>query len=103
MNLITVILAAELLAAGAAQAQDPQTLLQKYKCNICHANDETKTGPAFVDVASRYRGEAKAVSTLTAEIRDGAHGAGPWHMPPHPEVSKTDARKMARHILALRK
>lgn len=28
-------------------------------------------------------------------------GEGPWHMPPHPEVSDADARRMVRYILSL--
>jgi cytochrome c551/c552 len=32
----------------------------------------------------------------------GAHSGGPWHMPPHPEVSKADAVTMARYILAIK-
>ena len=34
-------------------------------------------------------------------LRTGARGGGPWHMPPHPEISDADARRMARYILAL--
>jgi cytochrome c len=83
-------------------AQGPQVLLQYYKCNVCHAERETRTGPAYVDVAARYRGDPKAAAMLTATVRQGAHGAGPWHMPPHPEVSAADARAMVRYILSLR-
>lgn len=74
----------------------PQALLQRYKCSSCHADRETKTGPAYVDVAARYRGDPKALATLTAAVKQGSHGAGQWHMPPHPEVSDADARKMVR-------
>jgi cytochrome c551/c552 len=33
----------------------------------------------------------------------GSHGNGPWHMPPHPEVSDADAKAMVRYILSLKK
>ena len=100
---IATILAASLFASFPAQAEDAPVLLQKYKCNSCHAEDETRTGPAFVDIATRYRGDSKATATVAAVIKDGARGAGPWHMPPHPEISAADAAAMARYILALKK
>src|SRR5262249_21006539 len=41
---IATILAASLFASFPAQAEDAPVLLQKYKCNSCHAEDETRTG-----------------------------------------------------------
>lgn len=90
------------MVAG-ARAQNPQVLLQRYKCYVCHADNESRTGPAYADVAERYRGDRNAVFALTAAVRQGAHGAGPWHMPPHPEVPEADARKMVRYILSLKR
>ena len=103
MKLVWLALAATVSLIGVVRAQAPQILLQQYRCYICHADDESKTGPAYVDVATRYRGNSQAVAILAAAIRKGDHGSGPWHMPPHPEVSDADARKMARYILSLKK
>ena len=89
-----------LTAVGAVRAQAPQ-LLEQYKCNFCHADREAKTGPAFVEIAASYKGNPKAVDVLAAAIRKGSHGNGPWHMPPHPEVSEADAKEMVRYILSL--
>ncbi len=96
------MLAVVMSAVGIAHAQAPQELLQQYKCYLCHANDETRTGPAYVDVAGKYRGNPRALAIVAAVVRKGAHGPGPWHMPPHPEVSDVDAKKMARYILSLK-
>jgi len=90
------------LAVAQGRAQSPQALLEHYKCNSCHAEREARTGPAFVDVASRYRSDPNAVATLTAAIKRGTHGTGPWHMPPHPELSDKDARTIVGYILSLR-
>ena len=49
-----------------------------------------------------YRGKQQADKIVAEKIRSGAHGSGPWHMPPHPEVSKADAATMARYILSTR-
>jgi cytochrome c len=81
---------------------DPQALLTQYKCYICHADRETKAGPAYVDVAHQYRSTPNAVPMLASEIRGGLRHGGPWHMPPHPEVSDAEARAMARYIMSLR-
>ncbi len=91
---------AVLAAAGGVRAQAPQ-LLEQYKCTFCHAEREAKTGPAFVEIAASYKGNTKAVDVLAAVVRKGSHGSGPWHMPPHPEVSEADAKAMVRYILSL--
>ena len=102
MNVVCLILAVVISAAGAAYAQAP-LLLQQYKCYYCHADNEAKAGPAFVDVGAAYRGKPQAVTVLVATVRKGTHGSGPWHMPPHPEVSEADAKQMVRYILSLKK
>lgn len=88
-------------AADGARTADAQTLLTQYKCYICHADRETKAGPAYIDVAMDFRGKRNAVSVLALEIRRGVRRGGPWHMPPHPEVSAAEARVMARYIMSL--
>lgn len=89
--------------ADVARTQDAQTLLTHFKCYICHADRETKAGPAFVDVAAGFRGTRNAVSVIALEIRRGLRRGGPWHMPPHPEVSEAQARTIARYIMSLRR
>jgi cytochrome c len=87
--------------AGTAPV-DPRALLTQYKCYLCHADRETKAGPAYVDVATHYRSTPNAVSLIALEIRRGLRRGGPWHMPPHPEVSVAEARAMARYIMSLK-
>ena len=96
-----LILAVVVSAVADVRAQAP-VLLQQYKCYYCHADTEAKAGPAFSDVAARYKGKSQAVGRLIAIVRNGRHGDGPWHMPPHPEVSEADAREMVRYILSLK-
>jgi len=101
MNVVCLILAVIVSAAGVAHAQAPLKL-EQYKCYYCHADQEAKAGPAFVDVAAAYRGKPQAGAILVATVRKGTHGNGPWHMPPHPEVSQADAKLMVRYILSLK-
>jgi len=99
---LMLLAAAVVLSIGAAHAADAPALLTKYKCYICHADREAKTGPAYVDVATSLRGHPNATAAVVAIIKKGAHGDGPWHMPPHPEVSDAEASVMARYILSLK-
>ena len=98
---VVSVLAIGLTGVG-VRAQTPQALLEHYKCSRCHTEREPRTGPAFVDVAAKYRGDPRALATLTAVVKQGAHGTGPWHMPPHPEVSEKDARTIVKYVLSLR-
>lgn len=89
------------LAAPVAPAAGAPASLTQYRCYICHADQEALAGPAFADIAAVYRGERDAVRRMAGVIRAGASSGGPWHMPPHPEVSPRVAREMARYILSL--
>lgn len=101
MNLRLLLLAA-LAVSGTVSAQEPDApaMMEKYGCGICHSDRETMAGPSWVDIAAKYRGNAKAVTILAAEVRKGVHGGGPWPMPPLPEVPTADAQAIARYILA---
>lgn len=91
------------LAVGGAQANDlpAQALMQERKCYVCHADNDALAGPAFVDVAAKFRGNPNAVTLIATFVRRGEHGGGPWHMPPHPELSADEAAAIARYILSL--
>jgi len=96
----TVVLAM-LACASTAAAADPPPSLTHYRCYICHSDRETLVGPAFADIAAFYHGRRDAVAKIATDIRRGIKGGGPWHMPPHPEVSMEEARAMARYIMSL--
>ena len=98
-----VIAAAGLLATGAvhAQAEDP---LKKSGCTACHSNDKKVVGPAYVDVAVKYKGDAGAAAKLADKVKKGGSGVyGPVPMPPNPAVTDADLKTMVTYILALKK
>ena len=104
MKNFLVALAAGLLVAGAAQAQDGEALIKKYGCVACHANDKKVIGPAYVDVAAKYKGDAGAAAKLAAKVKSG--GSGVWGqvpMPPNASVPDADLKAMVAYILALKK
>jgi cytochrome c len=100
---LLLALALAFATADVALAAEPRavTMMREHKCYTCHADDEALAGPAFADVASAYRGNRSAADIVATFIRSGAQGGGPWHMPPHPEISAGDARVIARHILSV--
>jgi cytochrome c len=65
------------------------TLLQKNACVGCHAMDSKLVGPAFRDVAARYKGRTDAVNYLAGKIKHG--GQGIWGNMPMPPQSLSDA------------
>ncbi len=95
---------AAVLAAGAAQAQDLNALLTKNGCTACHAVDKKVVGPSYQDVAAKYKGDAKAAAMLFDKVKKG--GSGVWGqvpMPPNPQVSDADLKKIIADVLALKK
>jgi len=93
-----------LAAAGLAHAQSPEDLLKKHSCTTCHAIDKKVVGPAYHDVATKYRGDAKAPAMLMEKVKKGGAGTwGPVPMPPNPSVPDADIKTMVTYILALKK
>lgn len=74
-------LAATILGSGSAIAS--QELAQKAMCTGCHAVDKKMVGPAYKDVAAKYKGQAGAATALIDKVRKGSTGAwGAVPMPP---------------------
>jgi cytochrome c len=100
---LATLAGAALLAAGAAQAQSAEDLLKKSGCTACHANDKKLVGPAYKDVANKYRSDAKAAATLADKVKKGGSGAwGPVPMPPHPQLADADIKTMISYVLGLK-
>jgi cytochrome c len=99
-----IIAAAGVFSIGAAQADAGEDLLKKSGCTACHAVDKKLVGPAYVEVAAKYKGDAGAAAKLMEKIKKG--GSGVWGqvpMPPNPQVSDADVKTMVAYILALKK
>ena len=94
---------AMLAAAGvviAGQAQADEALAKAKTCMACHAIDKKVVGPAYKDVAAKYKGDKGAVATLAAKIKAGGKGVwGEVPMPPN-NVTPEEATKLATWVLA---
>ncbi len=89
--MFAVLAAVGLSAAGVAQAS--AELAQKSGCMTCHAVDTKKMGPAFKDVAKKYKGNATAEADLVAKLKSGKG---------HPAVkaSEEDTKTLVKWVLS---
>ena len=97
-----------LFSAGAAHAAIDNTqaeaLMKKDGCAACHSIDKKIVGPAYVDVAAKYKGDKDAVAKLTKKVKEG--GSGVWGqipMPPNAATPTVDISDLVTWILTLKK
>ena len=96
----TVIMSLILVSSPAWADND---LLMKNNCLACHNVNQTVVGPSFKAVANKYRGQADAADKLAKKIRAGGSGVwGAMPMPAHPQISESDAKKLATYILNIK-
>lgn len=97
--LATAGLGALLLYAGLAQADE--ALARKHACMSCHQVAKKVVGPAFRDVASKYKGNAQAEAHLLTVLKKGGKGVwGQIPMPAHPQIPEAEARRLVHWVLA---
>ena len=104
MKMVLVSLSvAGLLLAGSAMAVD-MPADGKAKCGACHAIDRKMVGPAWKDVAAKYKGQADAEKTLVEHITKG--GQFGWKMSNMPArgMGASDAQiaSLAKFIVDLK-
>jgi len=83
-----------------APARADEALAKKYNCFTCHAVDKKLVGPAYKDVAKKYKGQSDAVAKLSAKVKKGGSGVwGPVPMPPNATVPDADIKKLVEWVL----
>ena len=93
--------ASEVIAVSSAvQAAQVKPLLGKNNCTACHGLENKLVGPAFKDIATRYKTDANAVALLAGKIKNGSQGA--WGVIPMPAqaLSVADATQIAQWLAA---
>jgi cytochrome c len=90
--LIAALAVASVAFAGAAQADE--AMAKDKGCLGCHALDKKKMGPAFKDVAAKYKGDAGAEAGLTAKLTE-AKG--------HPKVKANadEVKSLVKWVLSM--
>lgn len=87
------------------EAEKGLSLVATNDCFGCHNVSVKVKGPAYQDVADRYKdSSASIVDTLANRVIRGTSGR--WDtaaMTPHPTLPIDDARTMVKYILSLKK
>jgi cytochrome c len=87
-------------AVQLAAKADIADLARRKACLSCHGVDRKIVGPAFTEVAARYKGDAGAEARMLEKLRRGGGGAwGPIPMPPNPDLPEADARALVQWVL----
>jgi cytochrome c len=110
---IAALIAAALLAISSTALADPSadivSLVKNAKgdCLNCHQIDRKIVGPAWKDVAAKYKGDATAQETLVDKVIKGGNGhwnneTGGLPMTPHPfKPTKEEIQQIIATILQL--
>jgi len=77
-----VVAVAGAIAAGVVLAQSGADVVKAKGCLTCHAVGEKKVGPAYKEVAAKYKGDAKAGAMLAGKLKEGKG---------HPKAAASDA------------
>src|SRR6185369_4202235 len=95
---VAMMAAAGIVMAGQAHADE--ALAKAKNCMSCHAIDKKLVGPAYKDVAAKYKGDAKAPAMLAAKVKAGGKGTwGEIPMPPN-NVTDEEAKKLVAWVLS---
>jgi cytochrome c len=89
--------------AEAVDAKAAEALAQKSNCLACHGIANKIVGPAYKDVASKYKGDKSAEAKLIQKVKAGGSGVwGTMPMPPNsPQVKDEDIQTLVKWILSL--
>ena len=96
-----IVLAAAAATIGAGPALADEALAKKHNCLACHQVDKKVIGPAYKDIAKKYKGQ-NAAASLEQKVKKG--GVGVWGqipMPPNPAVPDADVKKLVDWILKM--
>jgi len=95
---VALMAAAGIVMTGQAHADE--ALAKAKNCFACHTVDKKVVGPAYKDVAAKYKGDKGAADKLATKIKTG--GSGVWGAVPMPpnNVTPEEAKKLATWVLA---
>ena len=97
---VVAAVAAGLLSAAPAFADE--AMAKSKNCLACHSVDKKLVGPAYKDVAAKYKGDAGAAAMLAEKVQKGDSGTrGQIPMPPNPQVNAEEAKQLVEWILSL--
>ena len=98
MKVFTVALAVAAVAAS-MPVQADEALAKKHNCLACHTVDKKLVGPAYKEIAKKYKGQNVAAQ-LQQKVKKGSQGVwGPVPMPPNAAVPDADIKTLVAWVL----
>ena len=101
MNKTSLMVATAIALASAGAWASTEEAMTKAGCMACHSKDKKIVGPAFKDIAAKYKGQ-DVMAKLMAKVRSGGAGTfGPIPMAPNPvdKISDADLKAAIELIL----
>ncbi len=87
-------------ASSTAGKIDVQTLLAKNACLSCHGLTQKIVGPAYNEVATKYKSDPQAIAKLQASIRNGSTGKwGQMPMPPFASLKPDELQALTGFVM----
>ena len=86
-----------------AEVEPGLALMKQSDCFNCHAVEQKIVGPAFLDIAARYRGSNDALEASVLRVLNGSSGV--WSeipMLPHQSLHSDQIRMMVRWVFGLK-
>jgi cytochrome c len=100
MKFLSSALFVAVLGATSMSAQASLELVDKNACLNCHSVDKKLVGPAFKDVAAKYKDRKDAPAYLAEKLTRGSTGVwGQIPMPGMPQLAADDVKTMVAWIL----
>jgi len=103
-TMMTIAAVGTLMLTAQANAADPaEALAQKSGCLACHSVSQKVLGPAYKDIAAKYKGDKTAEAKLIEKVKKGGSGVwGPIPMPANsPQVKDEDIKAIVQWILKM--
>lgn len=102
LNMIFKAAALALVMSPQLHAADGEALVKGSDCLSCHQVSRKVVGPAYVDVAKKYKNASPAqIKALVAKVKNG--GSGVWGAVPmaaHPTLADADIEAMVKWVLS---
>lgn len=105
-KLFHVLIVSSAMSLGIQQthaAESGEALAKANNCLLCHSVSKAVMGPAYKDVAKKYKGDKEAEARLIAKVKAGGSGVwGTMAMPPNsPQVKDEDIKIIVKWVLSL--
>lgn len=85
-----------------ASFNEGKSLMEASDCKTCHQINSKSIGPAYLEVAKKYKDDKGAVARLVEKVITG--GGGVWGEPAmnaHPQMAREDVAKIIKYVLSL--